>query len=91
MRLPVGNIDKCWTGGSSRLTVRSDPNATNGKRLSNTQMDDTANRMQWRLWLLDRCKRFALRQRLAARAAEQWPQLADITVRYHGECAYYPG
>jgi len=30
----------------------------------------------------------SLRQRLAARAAERWPQLAGITVRYHGEFAY---
>ena len=30
----------------------------------------------------------SLRQRLAARAAERWPQLAGITVRWHGEFAY---
>jgi hypothetical protein len=33
----------------------------------------------------------SLRQRLAARARERWPQLADITVRYHGEFAYVAG
>jgi hypothetical protein len=33
----------------------------------------------------------SLRQRLAARAAERWPQLAGITVRYHGEFAYIAG
>ena len=32
-----------------------------------------------------------LRQRLAARARERWPQLAGITVRYHGEFAYVAG
>ena len=30
----------------------------------------------------------SLRQRLAARAHERWPQLAGITVRYHREFAY---
>ena len=30
----------------------------------------------------------SLRQRLAVRARERWPQLADITVRWHGEFAY---
>ena len=30
----------------------------------------------------------SLRQRLAARARERWPQLAGITVRWHGEFAY---
>ena len=30
----------------------------------------------------------SLRQRLAARAAERWPQLAGVSVRYHGEFAY---
>src|SRR6185437_119151 len=33
----------------------------------------------------------SLRQRLAARARERWPQLAGITVRYHGEFAYVAG
>jgi hypothetical protein len=33
----------------------------------------------------------SLRQRLAARAVERWPQLADIAVRYHGEFAYIAG
>jgi hypothetical protein len=33
----------------------------------------------------------SLRQRLAARAAERWPQLAGITVRHHGEFAYVAG
>ena len=33
----------------------------------------------------------SLRQRLATRAAERWPQLASITVRYHGEFAYVAG
>ena len=33
----------------------------------------------------------SLRQRLAARAAERWPQLADIDVRYRGEFAYVAG
>jgi hypothetical protein len=31
----------------------------------------------------------SLRQRLAARARERWPQLTGITVRYHGEFAIY--
>ena len=35
--------------------------------------------------------RTSLRQRLAARARERWPQLAGITVRYHGEFAYVAG
>jgi hypothetical protein len=33
----------------------------------------------------------SLRQRLAARAAERWPQLADVDVRYRGEFAYVDG
>ena len=33
----------------------------------------------------------SLRQRLAARAAERWPQLAAITVRWHGQFAYIAG
>ena len=33
----------------------------------------------------------SLRQRLAARAAERWPQLSAITVRWHGEFAYVAG
>lgn len=33
----------------------------------------------------------SLRQRLAARAAERWPQLAGVSVRYHGEFAYVAG
>ena len=33
----------------------------------------------------------SLRQRLAARARERWPQLDGITVRYHGEFAYVAG
>src|SRR6476659_1063647 len=33
----------------------------------------------------------SLRQRLAARARERWPQLAGITVPYHGEFAYVAG
>jgi hypothetical protein len=33
----------------------------------------------------------SLRQRLAARAAERWPQLSGITVRWHGEFAYVAG
>jgi hypothetical protein len=33
----------------------------------------------------------SLRQRLAARARERWPQLAGVTVRYHGEYAYVAG
>ena len=33
----------------------------------------------------------SLRQRLAARAAERWPQLAGITVRWHGQFAYVAG
>ncbi|GLX94041.1 hypothetical protein Hesp01_19910 [Herbidospora sp. NBRC 101105] len=32
-----------------------------------------------------------MRQRLAARARQRWPQLAGITVRYHGEFAYVSG
>ena len=35
--------------------------------------------------------RTSLRQRLAARARERWPQLAGITVRYRGEFAYIAG
>ena len=35
--------------------------------------------------------RTSLRQRLAARARERWPQLAGITVRWHGEFAYVDG
>ena len=33
----------------------------------------------------------SLRQRLAARARERWPQLDGITVRWHGEFAYVAG
>jgi hypothetical protein len=33
----------------------------------------------------------SLRQRLAARARDRWPQLTGITVRYHGEFAYVAG
>ena len=33
----------------------------------------------------------SLCQRLAARARERWPQLASITVRWHGEFAYVAG
>ena len=33
----------------------------------------------------------SLRQRLAARAAERWPQLAGVTVRWHGDFAYVAG
>ena len=33
----------------------------------------------------------SLRQRLAARAEERWPQLTGISVRYHGEFAYVAG
>ena len=33
----------------------------------------------------------SLRQRLATRAAERWPQLSGITVRWHGEFAYVAG
>jgi hypothetical protein len=33
----------------------------------------------------------SLRQRLAARARERWPQLAGITVRWHGQFAYITG
>src|ERR1700728_3593216 len=33
----------------------------------------------------------SLRQRLAARAAERWPQLAGISVRWHGPFAYVRG
>jgi hypothetical protein len=33
----------------------------------------------------------SLRQRLAARAAERWPLLSGITVRWHGEFAYVAG
>jgi hypothetical protein len=33
----------------------------------------------------------SLRQRLAARAAERWPQLAGTTVRWHGQFAYVSG
>jgi hypothetical protein len=33
----------------------------------------------------------SLRQRLAARAAERWPQLAGVDVRYRGEFAYVDG
>ena len=33
----------------------------------------------------------SLRQHLAARARERWPQLAGITIRWHGEFAYVAG
>jgi hypothetical protein len=33
----------------------------------------------------------SLRQKLAERARERWPQLAGITVRHHGEFAYVAG
>ena len=33
----------------------------------------------------------SLRQRLATRARERWPQLDGITVRWHGEFAYIAG
>ena len=33
----------------------------------------------------------SLRQRLAARARERWPELASITVRWHGQFAYVAG
>ena len=33
----------------------------------------------------------SLRQRLAARARERWPQLAGITLRWHGAFAYVSG
>jgi hypothetical protein len=35
--------------------------------------------------------RTSLRQRLATRARERWPQLARITVRWRGEFAYIAG
>ena len=33
----------------------------------------------------------SLRQRLDARARERWPQLAGISVRWHGQFAYVSG
>jgi hypothetical protein len=33
----------------------------------------------------------SLRQKLAARASERWPQLAGVTVRWHGQFAYAAG
>ncbi|WP_040829452.1 hypothetical protein [Nocardia jiangxiensis] len=33
----------------------------------------------------------SLRQRLAAHAAQRWPQLAAVHVRYHGAFAYVAG
>ena len=33
----------------------------------------------------------SLRQRLAARARERWPQLDGITIRWHGQFAYVAG
>jgi len=33
----------------------------------------------------------SLRQKLAARASERWPQLAGIDVRWHGQFAYVSG
>lgn len=33
----------------------------------------------------------SLRQKLAGRASERWPQLAGVTVRWHGEFAYVDG
>jgi hypothetical protein len=33
----------------------------------------------------------SLRQKLAARAAERWPQLAGVSVRWHGQFAYVSG
>ena len=35
--------------------------------------------------------KISLRQRLAARARERWPQLAGITIRHRGEFAYVAG
>jgi hypothetical protein len=32
--------------------------------------------------------RISLRQKLAARAAERWPQLGRVDVRWHGQFAY---
>ena len=36
-------------------------------------------------------RRTSLRQKLAARASERWPQLAGVTVRWHGQFAYVAG
>jgi hypothetical protein len=33
----------------------------------------------------------SLRQRLRARANDRWPQLADLTIRHHGQFAYIDG
>src|SRR5277367_3257621 len=33
----------------------------------------------------------SLRQKLDARARERWPQLAGVTVRWHGQFAYVAG
>jgi hypothetical protein len=33
----------------------------------------------------------SLRQRLTAHARDRWPQLTDVTVRYHGNFAYIDG
>src|SRR5437763_15971952 len=33
----------------------------------------------------------SLRQRLTAHALQRWPQLTDLTVRYHGAFAYVDG
>ena len=33
----------------------------------------------------------SLRQRLTAHARQRWPQLTDLTVRYHGAFAYVDG
>ncbi|TCC51494.1 hypothetical protein E0H73_40975 [Kribbella pittospori] len=33
----------------------------------------------------------SLRQRLHSRAAERWPQLADLHIRHHGAFAYVDG
>jgi hypothetical protein len=33
----------------------------------------------------------SLRLKLAARAAERWPQLAGVSVRWHGQFAYVSG
>ena len=33
----------------------------------------------------------SLRQKLAARAVERWPQLGGIDVRWHGQFAYVSG
>jgi len=65
--------------------VISEPAAHGGRR-----SDAAGRRTTGKLWA-GPAGQTSLRQRLAARARERWPQLPGITVRYHGEFAYVVG